>query len=53
MDINHGHSIAICRINGEWRTSDGEEVDQTANMIDEETALFERTAMLCYELTHQ
>jgi ubiquitin C-terminal hydrolase len=52
MDIDHAHSIAICRINGQWWTFDDREVHLIANVMDEETMLFERTAMLLYELMH-
>jgi hypothetical protein len=48
MDIDHGYSIAICRINREWWTFDDREVHHTANVMDEETKLFERTALVFY-----
>jgi ubiquitin C-terminal hydrolase len=52
MYIDHGHYIAICAINGEWRIFDDREAHHIANVICEETILFERTAMLFSELVY-
>jgi hypothetical protein len=46
MDIDHGHYIAICRINGEWWAFDDREACSTGNVMGGETMLFETTAML-------
>jgi ubiquitin C-terminal hydrolase len=52
IDIDHGHYIAMCRIDGRWWTFDHCEVHYTGDVMDKETTLFERTATLFYELVH-
>jgi hypothetical protein len=52
MDIDHAHCIAICTITVESRTFDNKEAHHRANLMDEETMPFERTAILFYQLMH-
>jgi ubiquitin C-terminal hydrolase len=52
IDIDHGHYIAMCRINSQWWTFDDSRVHQTGDVTDEETMLFEKIAMLFHELMY-